>query len=334
MGLFYDLLDGVLEATVVGSFTHVGYHLRRPFWDESDLDVNLEGRVALVTGANSGIGRATASALATRGATTILACRSEERGLEARDAIAREAGHGRVELELVDLSDLDAVREAAARVLARHPALHVLVNNAGVMLHERQLSPQGLEMNFATNVVGPFLLTNLLAPALALGSEEGAPARVITVTSGGMYTQKLDLDDLQCEKLEPFDGVTAYAQNKRAQVLLTETWAERLAGQGVTVNAMHPGWADTPAVQTSLPTFRKITGPFLRDWEQGADTLVWLAVAERVRELSGELFLDRRVRPKVKLSRTAPDPGDHQRLWKTLVELTGQDLALEAPALT
>lgn len=185
-------------------------------------------------------------------------------------------------------------------------------------------------MNFATNVAGPFLLTNLLAPALAAAT----PARIITVTSGGMYTQKLHLDDLQCEKLDPFDGVVAYAQNKRAQVLLTETWSERLAPHGVTANAMHPGWADTPAVQTSLPTFRKLTGPFLRDWEQGADTLVWLAVAERVREVSGELFLDRRVRPKVKLSRTAPDPGDHQRLWKALVDLTGQDLTLEAPALT
>jgi NAD(P)-dependent dehydrogenase (short-subunit alcohol dehydrogenase family) len=328
MSLVYRMLDGVLEATVVGSYSKIGYALRKPFWNDHDTAVDLSGRVAVITGANSGIGRATATALAHRGATVVLACRREDRGLAARDVIRRETGNADVELELVDLSSLDSVHAASSRLAERFDAIHILVNNAGVMLHERKLSPDGVEMNFATNVLGPFALTNLLVPRLAAADH----ARIVHVTSGGMYTQKLDVDDLQSTRLDPFDGVVAYAQNKRAQVLLNETWAQKLGAHGVTSHAMHPGWAATPNVATSLPRFNKVMGPILRDWNQGADTIVWLCCAPQLDELTGLLFFDRRPRPATAFSSKEPDPGDHEKLWKACVDLSGVDLAIDGGA--
>ncbi len=326
MGLVYEALDTLLEVTVVGSYSAIGYRLRRPFWDAGDLHVSLAGKVALVTGANSGIGRATATGLARLGATVVMACRSMAKGEEARTAILAEtkADPDDVIVEPLDLASLASVRACADRVRERFSALHVLVNNAGVMLHERLLTEDGIEANFQTNVLGAFLLTNRLAPLLVAG----APARIVHVTSGGMYTQKLDVNDLQSTRLDPWDGVAAYAQNKRAQVLLNETWADKLRARGVTSNAMHPGWADTPVVARALPRFHALLGPVLRDWEQGADTVVWLAASPRVAGETGKLFFDRRPRKATLFAKNAPVAGDHERLWSECVRLSGQDLAL------
>lgn len=324
MGLIYDALDATLELTVVGSYSTIGYRLRRPFWDDTDLHVSMADKVAVVTGANSGIGRATATGLARLGATVVLACRSIDRGEEARAAIARETGHDDVHVERLDLASLASVRDAADRIRARFPAIHVLVNNAGVMIHERTVTDDGIETGFQTNTLGPFVFTNRLAPALAAG----APARVIHVTSGGMYTQKLAVDDLEGRTLEPWDGVAAYAQNKRAQVLLNETWAERLRPHRITSNAMHPGWADTPVVARALPRFHALLGPVLRSWEQGADTIVWLAASRKVEGETGKLYFDREARKATLFARTAPSPGDHEKLWDACVRLGGEDLRL------
>jgi dehydrogenase/reductase SDR family member 12 len=160
------------------------------------------------------------------------------------------------------VSDLRDVRAFAARFPADEPRLDVLVNNAGVLPAERALSADGNELALATNVLGPFLLTNLLIPLLTAS----APARVINVSSGGMYTQRLHgmytqrlhVEDLQSTG-ERFDGLTVYARTKRAQVILTELWARRLAGTRVVVHAMHPGWVDTPGVASSLPRFHRLT---------------------------------------------------------------------------
>ena len=137
-----------------------------------------------------------------------------------------------------------------------------------------------------------------------------------------MYTQKLDVDDLQFEH-KPFNGVVAYAQAKRAQVILTELWAEKLAGSGVTVNAMHPGWADTPGVQTSLPTFRRLAKGSLRTPEQGADTILWLAVTRAVAGETAKFWFDRRARGTHLLPRTQSSAHDRQRLWDECVRLSG-----------
>ena len=145
-------------------------------------------------------------------------------------------------------------------------------HNAGALVHERKLTSQSLELTFACHVVGPHLLTRLLQDRLSASPD----ARLVWVTSGGMYTQRLKVDELVTGP-DVFDGVVAYAQAKRAQVLLAHEWSARLARRGVSVSSMHPGWTDTGGVQRSLPTFHRMTQSFLRTPAQGADTIVWLA---------------------------------------------------------
>ena len=229
---------------------------------------------------------------------------------------------------LCDVSDLRDVRAFAARFIAEEPRLDVLVNNAGVLPAERALSADGNELALATNVLGPFLLTSLLIPLLT----QSAPARVINVSSGGMYTQRLHVEDLQSTG-EKFDGPTVYARTKRAQVILTELWAKRLAGTGVVVHAMHPGWVDTPGVVSSLPRFYRLTGPLLRSPEQGADTIVWLGAAVEPGESSGGFWHDRGRRPTHRVPWTRETPEDRQRLWRECERLTGRH-AVPLPAPT
>jgi NAD(P)-dependent dehydrogenase (short-subunit alcohol dehydrogenase family) len=317
----FRAFDTALDKTVVFSYTRLGYALRQAAWRDADLEVDMTGQVCLVTGANSGLGRVTTEALARQGATVHMLVRSEGKGRWVREGIVHRTGNEQVHLEYADLSDLTSVRDFAERFLARQTRLDVLINNAGALLSERGTSADGFDLSFATNVLGPFLLTNLLVPIL----EASSPSRIINVSSGGMYSQKLDVDDLQFER-KPYNGVTAYAQAKRAQVILTELWAEKLAGSGVTVNAMHPGWADTPGVQSSLPTFRRWTKKSLRTPEQGADTIVWLAVAESVAGVSGRFWFDRRARDTHLLRGTRSSAQDRERLWAECVRLTGSSL--------
>jgi NAD(P)-dependent dehydrogenase (short-subunit alcohol dehydrogenase family) len=147
--------------------------------------------------------------------------------------------------------------------------------------------------------------------------------RVITVSSGGMYSQRLDVPALSPRPDEPFDGVTAYARSKRAEVVLTELWSERLGGRGITFSSMHPGWADTPGVRSSLPRFRALTQWILRTPEEGADTIVWLAAAARLRGESGRFWFDRRVVPTHVLDRTRESPEERERLWHALQAWSG-----------
>jgi NAD(P)-dependent dehydrogenase (short-subunit alcohol dehydrogenase family) len=323
----FPFFDDLLDKTVLLSYTRLGYSLRQGNWKTADLGVDISGRVCLVTGANSGLGRVTAEALARVGATVYMLVRSEGKGCWIREGIVQRTGNQQVHLEVADLSDLNSVRAFVERFLARESRLDVLINNAGALLGERRTSADGFELSFATNVLGPFLLTNSLVPAL----KASAPSRVINVSSGGMYTQKLDVDDLQFER-KPYNGVTAYAQAKRAQVILTELWAEKLAGSGVTVNAMHPGWADTPGVQRSLPTFRRWTKKGLRTPAQGADTIVWLAVAESVAGMSGSFWFDRKARNTHLLPGTRGSTQDRERLWEECARLTGANVPVQEPA--
>ncbi|HTY96652.1 MAG TPA: SDR family NAD(P)-dependent oxidoreductase, partial [Solirubrobacteraceae bacterium] len=269
------------------------------------------------TGATSGLGLAAADGFARLGAAVWLAVRNRERGEAARATILEHPGEADVHLGLCDLSRLDSVRQFAKRFTAEAPRLDVLVNNAGVLTQERECSADGIELTLATNVIGPFLLTQLLIPML----ERSAPARIVNVSSGGMYTQKLQPDDLQSEH-EDFDGPTAYAQTKRAEVVLTEMWAQRLAGTGVTVHAMHPGWADTPGVRSSLPRFYRATRPLLRSPNQGADTIVWLGAAAEPAETSGGFWHDRRRRPTHLLPGTRETEAERNRLWAECVALS------------
>ncbi|MDQ6810573.1 MAG: SDR family NAD(P)-dependent oxidoreductase, partial [Actinomycetota bacterium] len=218
------LLDAVLDRTVLAGYTSVGYRIRSRGWSAGELQ-RMEGKVVLVTGASSGLGVAAAEGFARLGAVVWLAARSEERGEDTRARISELSGNSDVHVGLCDLSNLMSVRQFAERFRVRAPRLDVLVNNAGVMTEQRALSADGIELTLATNVVGPFLLTNLLGPLL----ERSAPARIINVSSGGMYARRIRVDDLQSER-GPFDGPAAYARTKRAQVILTELWAQRLRG--------------------------------------------------------------------------------------------------------
>jgi NAD(P)-dependent dehydrogenase (short-subunit alcohol dehydrogenase family) len=188
---------------------------------------------------------------------------------------------------------LSEIRDLAERLLENETQIDILINNAGVLLAEREVTPEGIEKTLATDLAGHFLLTNLLIPRLIAS----APSRIVNVTSGGMYSQRIRLDDLQFEHRE-YKGSVAYANAKRGQVILTGMWAARLQHTDVTVHAMHPGWARTAGVQRSLPTFNKLMGPFLRTPAQGADTMVWLAADPLPALSSGELWFDREIAPK------------------------------------
>ena len=318
--LLGKLVDGALDRTIVGGYTSVGYRIRSRGWEESEL-LDMAGKSVLVTGATSGLGLAAATGFARLGASVTMLARDLQRGQDARSVVAEHAGGqsaGQVTVEKCDLADLGSVRRFARRFSERAQRLDVVVHNAGVMTQERELSVDGIELTFATNVVGPFLATHLLLDLL----KSSAPARVISVSSGGMYAQRIHADDLQTE-YEEFDGPTAYARSKRAEVILTEMWSQRLAGTGVVAHSMHPGWADTPGVASSLPRFYKLTKPVLRTPDQGADTIVWLGAAAEPARSTGGFWHDRRRRPTHLLPWTRENTLERERLWAKCVELSG-----------
>ncbi len=207
------------------------------------------------------------------------------------------------------------VKAVSEQILQREPQIDLLINNAVVLPPERITTAEGLELSHATNLVAPFLLTNTLIPRLV----NSAPSRIINVISGGMYTQGLDLDDLNNRNGE-YSGSVAYAKAKRGLMVLTKQWAEQLAGTGVAVNATHPGWVNTPGVKESLPGFYKVMGPLLRSTEQGADTILWLAANEAGGARSGKLWHDREQRSEYKLKKTIETVGDRNRLWSELTQ--------------
>ncbi|XP_062981302.1 dehydrogenase/reductase SDR family member 12 isoform X2 [Elgaria multicarinata webbii] len=216
------------------------------------------------------------------------------------------------------MSDPKGIWEFAEQFKKEH-RLNVLINNAGCMVNKRELTGDGLEKNFATNTLGTYILTTVLLPLL----EREDDPRVITVSSGGMLVQKLNVSDLQSGDVA-FDGTMVYAQNKRQQVILTERWAS--VHPRVHFSSMHPGWADTPAVRTSMPDFYEKMKNRLRTEAQGADTVVWLAVSPAAcKQASGQFFQDRLpVSTHLPLAQTKASPGDEEKLMQALEELSQQ----------
>lgn len=313
-------LDPILDKTVIFGFDRMGYLLRQNLWDPQDIDVDMSGKVCVVTGANSGLGYATARALAERGAEVVMACRNQERGEQARHELIQASGNDKISLEIVDMSVLQSVRDFVYRLQENQTQLHVLINNAGALLNEKIITDEGFEASFATNLLGPFLMTTLLFPML-----EATPgSRVIMVSSGGMYLARLHVDDLQFEK-RAYNGALAYAEAKRGMMVLTKLWAEQYKDK-VLINAMHPGWADTPGIQSSLPMFRFLTRLTLRDYEQGADTIVWMAVKPSFK-VSGRFFCDRLERPEHRMESTRNALSEIEAYWKVL----GQFSDCESP---
>ncbi|CAL1363232.1 unnamed protein product [Linum trigynum] len=258
-----------------------------------DMEKRIDGKNCVVTGANSGIGYATAEGLASRGGTVYMVCRNKERGEAALSEIRSSTGNPNVHLEVCDLSSVNDIKSFAARFSSKEVPVHVLVNNAGLLENSKITTSEGFELNFAVNVLGTYTMTELMRPML----EKAAPdSRVITVSSGGMYTTPLTTD-LQFSDGN-FDGVAQYARNKRAQVALTENWAEMYKDKGISFYSMHPGWAETPGVAKSLPSFNERFAGKLRTKEEGADTVVWLALQPKEKLTSGAFYFDRAEAPK------------------------------------
>ena len=320
-----------------------GYERAAKSFENSHLARDLSGRHVLVTGANSGIGYETARQLALQGATVCMVCRDHQRGADARDAIRAElkarisgsakevtgAKHhdenaendfslkkkdvdSRVSLRVCDVSSQRAVRDLVAAYVASGAPLHVLVNNAGCMAHARAETDEGLEVNFATNALGAFSLTEGFLPTMrASAAKAGEPSRVICVSSAGMLTERLELEDPEMRR-GTFDGTRQYAKNKRAQVAMCEAWAEREknsfpfhenenenenARGRVTFFSQHPGWSDTAAVRAALPGFYESLKGRLRSPREGADTVIWLAAVDAKKSeaalRSGGFYFDR-----------------------------------------
>jgi len=282
----------------------------------------MQGKTVVVTGGNSGIGFETAAALAAMGARVLVTARNAEKGRAAVGEITgRLGGEAQVQLVVFDLSDLSSVRRGAAEILELAPRLDVLVNNAGVVLGDRRVTVDGYEATFATNHLGPFLLTYLLLERL----KASAPARIVTVASTAHNTarQGLPFDDLQSE--HRYRSMRVYGQSKLANILFTKELARRLEGTGVTANCLHPGTVRTGYARdgdaNGLLAFGvTVVGPFFLSPAKGARTSVYLASSPEVAEVSGEYFVKCRPRQPRAWGR---DPEAARRLWAVSEELTG-----------
>ena len=270
--------------------------------------MDLGGRTILVTGANSGLGYETAKGLMQRGATVGMLCRSRERGERALEELRGATGETTSFVVPMDLARFASIREGIAAL--PEGALHGLVHNAGLLPEEREESAEGYELTFAVHVIGPYLLTRALEDRLR---RVGDPGRVVWVSSGGMYFKRLSVEDLDWTRRR-YDGVAAYAQTKRQQVVLAEELAGRAPREEWVVHSTHPGWADTPGVQSSIPGFHKLTRKILRTPAEGADTTVWLAAAQQPLESTGEFWFDRQPRSPYMLPNTRESRSDRDAL--------------------
>jgi len=292
-------------------FSKLGYRRARRHWNA--VSGYLGDKHVVVTGATSGIGLAAATALAGLGAHVTLVARNADKARQAKEEIKRKTGNTRITVELADLSLIKDVNALADRLLARGKPIHVLVNNAGALINPRQVTAEGYEKSFALLLLSPYVLTERLQPLL----KKARGARVVNVSSGGMYSQKVHVDDLQ-NREGKYSGAVAYARAKRGLMILTEEWAKRWKDDDIAVNAMHPGWADTPGVESSLPEFYRLTRSILRTPEEGADTVVWLAAATEAGKVSGKLWLDRAQHPAYVFAHTRETAEDRERLLAAL----------------
>ena len=282
---------------------------------------SMDGRVCLITGANSGIGKETALGLARMGATIIMVSRNAEKGEAALTEIRQRSGNDHVTLLVADLASLEAVRRLAQDFRDQHQELHVLVNNAGGFIGQRVLSDDGYELTFAVNHLAHFLLTTLLLDLL----KASAPSRIINVSSGSHTRAEINFDDLNAEA--KYSSITAYGQSKLANVLFTYELARQLEGTGVTANALHPGVVKTGfgrnnggAIGLFFKVFHTVASPFLLSAGQGAETSIYLASSSEVGSVSGKYFVKKE---PVQSSEASEDVAVAQKLWRVSEELVG-----------
>lgn len=284
------------------------------------MDINskdFDGKVMMVTGGTSGIGKVGAKALAKVCDTLVLVGRNMEKGAAAVEQIQRESGNLHVEFMPADLSSQDEVRRLAEVFKNRHARLDVLVNNAGAFFLRRQESVDGIEMTFALNHLGYFLLTHLLQDTI----RSSAPARIINTSSGAHFGVEINFDDLQAKRR--YHMFKRYAESKLANVLFTYELARRLKGTRVTVNVFHPGFVATKIGENNgwlVRLFKPLINLRAIDAEEGADSLVYLAISPEVAGVTGKYFYKRKA---VSSSSISYDETVAGRLWKVSAELTG-----------
>ena len=312
-------LSNALDAAVVPGFSKIGYAIRKRMGNWQPISgFDLRGKTVVITGPTSGLGKEVARQLAPTGANLVLVARNEEKCARVIDEITPLCTGNTPVFVRAEMGDLESVRSACAAIQQRFTHIDVLIHNAGALLNTRQVSPQGIEQTIASHVVGPFLMTTLLLSLMDGG-------RVVTVSSGGMYSSGLPAFN-NGETLEmpvhKYGGSKQYAIAKRAQVTLTEMWATREPQTEFV--SMHPGWADTPGVQESIPGFRRVTAPILRSASEGADTIAWLAAVNPLPKASGTFWSDREVRPthKTPQSRKLDTEVNRDSLWQQVDQMS------------
>jgi retinol dehydrogenase 14 len=275
----------------------------------------MKGKVCLVTGANSGIGKATTLELAKQEATVVMVCRDKAKGEKVRTEIIETTGNTSIELLVADLASQKAIHQLVKEFRAKHHKLHVLINNAGLNLSKRSLSENGIEMTFAVNHFAPFLLTHLLLDAL----EAAAPARVINVTSD--MQRPIHLDDLKREKA--YNQISVYEESKRANALFSYELAQRLQGSLITVNCMAPGFIRTNLGRDTKGVFKlflQLVRPFMQSPDHAAEALVYLATSPELAGVSGKYFAGKK---EVQSSKVSYDKEAARQLWQFSEKVTG-----------
>ncbi len=256
------------------------------------MSEDMSGKIVLVTGANSGIGYETAAGLSAKGALVVMVCRDEKKGMEARKSAIKKTGNPHIDLMTADFSSLATVRRFAADFSKKYEHLHVLVNNAGAIFFERQMTADGCESTFQVNHLAPFLLTNLLLPLL----KNSTPSRIVTVSSDAHYSGHIDFNDLMSEK--NYKPMAAYSASKLANVLFSNELARMLEGTGVVSNSLHPGVVKTnfgrKGTTIGWKIFFSLFGPVLLPPEKGARTSIYLASSDEAGSLSGLYFANSR----------------------------------------
>jgi NAD(P)-dependent dehydrogenase (short-subunit alcohol dehydrogenase family) len=274
----------------------------------------MKDKICLITGGTSGIGKETALALAKMGAILVLPSRNPEKGEQVKQEIISKSGNQQVEVMECDLASFASIRSFAKDFIRKYSQLHVLLNNAGVWKTERKESKDGIELTFATNHLAPFLLTNLLLDVLM----QSAPSRIINVSSGAHYAGRLNFEDLELKK--SYNHIKAYNQSKVANVLFTRELASRLAGTGVTVNALEPGLVDTPLFENMGKVAQWIVGLIAKSPAKGAETNIYLASSPELEGVTGQYFKNKRRK------RPAPQARNDEsasRLWRVSEQYVG-----------
>lgn len=304
--------SGIWFVKGLNEYTKGGYLKAAKNFNQDDLNVDCTGKTYLITGSNSGLGKQVALELAKRGGDIHMVCRNPTTAEEARSEIVSESHNENVHVHILDLSKPKDVHQFGNDFKQKVEKLDVLVNNAGCMVNTRTLTDEGLEANFATNTLGTYIITKKLQELL----DKADQPQVITVSSGGMLVQKLDVTDLQSERVSKFDGTMVYAQQKRQQVVITEQLSK--SSEKIKYHVMHPGWSDTPAVRSSMPEFYEKMKDRLRNVDQGADTVLWLALQGNNKK-PGQFWQDRSpVSTHLPLSWTQSNQGDDEKLMNLL----------------